>query len=182
MGIDDIGSAALAAEHLLALGHRKIAYVGRDYPEAAPRKTPIDRLEGFHQAMSRAGINTPPTWVLDSTGPLETRAPRPWPCCLVPTGRPRSSPPPTRWPSVCGAQPANSVWRCRGTCPSSGSTTTSWPRIRPHHRASGCRRPGVAAASTLLALLGLYDPSAIPDQTFPVELVIRGSTTAPAKP
>jgi len=34
----------------------------------------------------------------------------------------------------------------------------------------------------LLALLGLYDPSAIPDQTFPVELVIRGSTTAPAKP
>ena len=41
---------------------------------------------------------------------------------------------------------------------------------------------GVAAASTLLALLGLYDPSAIPDQTFPVELVIRGSTTAPAKP
>lgn len=137
VGIDDIGSAALAAEHLLALGHRKIAYVGRDYPEAAPRKTPIDRLEGFHQAMSRAGINTPPTWVLDSDWTAgDSRAS----AMALLSG-------PDRPTAVLAAsdEMALGVWgaaRQLGlevprTCPSSGSTTTSWP---PYSASPPCVR------------------------------------------
>lgn len=34
IGIDDFGSTALAAEHLLGLGHRRIAYVGKARPNA----------------------------------------------------------------------------------------------------------------------------------------------------
>ena len=183
VGIDDIGSAALAAEHLLALGHRKIAYVGRDYPEAAPRKTPIDRLEGFHQAMSRAGINTPPTWVLDSDWTAgDSRAS----AMALLSG-------PDRPTAVLAAsdEMALGVWGAARQLGLEVPRDLSIVGIDDHELApvfglttvrQDVAAQGVAAASTLLALLGLYDPSAIPDQTFPVELVIRGSTTAPAKP
>ena len=39
---------------------------------------------------------------------------------------------------------------------------------------------GVAAAQTLLGLLGLVKPELIPEQTFPVELVVRDSPAGPA--
>jgi DNA-binding LacI/PurR family transcriptional regulator len=40
---------------------------------------------------------------------------------------------------------------------------------------------GVAAAQTLLGLLGLVTPESIPEQTFPVELVVRESTAGPGR-
>ena len=49
----------LAACHLLDLGHRDIAYItGR--PDRTPNR---ERLGGFHDAMTEAGVNVRPEWV-----------------------------------------------------------------------------------------------------------------------
>jgi DNA-binding LacI/PurR family transcriptional regulator len=46
-------------DYLLGLGHRRIAYVGGD-PDTRVVK---ERLEGYQQAMSEAGIPIDPTWI-----------------------------------------------------------------------------------------------------------------------
>jgi DNA-binding LacI/PurR family transcriptional regulator len=182
VGIDDIGSAALAADHLLALGHRRIAYIGKNYPEAAHRKTPIDRLEGFQRAVTRAGIVTPPSWVLESdwtAGDARASA------LTLLSG-------PDRPTAVLAAsdEMALGVWGAARELGLDVPGDLSIVGIDDHELApvfglttvrQDVAAQGVAAAQTLLGLLGLYDASTIPDQTFPVELVIRGSTAVPAR-
>ncbi|RME64519.1 MAG: LacI family transcriptional regulator [Caldilineae bacterium] len=46
-------------QHLLGLGHRRIAYVGGD-PDNSVVK---ERLEGYRDAMQAAGIEVAPTWI-----------------------------------------------------------------------------------------------------------------------
>jgi LacI family transcriptional regulator len=50
--IDNVAGAAAAAEHLLALGRRRIAFVGGP----ADHTTVADRREGYRQALRRAGL------------------------------------------------------------------------------------------------------------------------------
>jgi DNA-binding LacI/PurR family transcriptional regulator len=62
---DDVEGGRLATEHLIALGHRRIAFVG-DEPDPAGRFTAsIRRLEGYRQALTAAGLPCPPelTWL-----------------------------------------------------------------------------------------------------------------------
>lgn len=61
--IDDAGSLALAVEHLLALGHRRLAYLGG--PEG--NFNAVGRRAGFEAALSRAGLDscTMPAWTGD---------------------------------------------------------------------------------------------------------------------
>jgi LacI family transcriptional regulator len=56
--LDDIGATRLATEHLLSLGHVRIAYVGyRPNPQNPQEHYSIaDRLEGYRQAMAAAGL------------------------------------------------------------------------------------------------------------------------------
>jgi LacI family repressor for deo operon, udp, cdd, tsx, nupC, and nupG len=56
VGIDDRHAAELATEHLLDLGHRRIAYVGGNPEEDVHLATALDREAGVVAALSRRGL------------------------------------------------------------------------------------------------------------------------------
>ncbi|NIV34604.1 MAG: substrate-binding domain-containing protein, partial [Anaerolineae bacterium] len=64
IGVDNRHGGILATEHLLQLGHRRIAYV------AAPddRSDSMERLTGYHEALARAGIDPDPALLVRGTG------------------------------------------------------------------------------------------------------------------
>lgn len=70
VGIDDVAAARTAAEHLLGLGHRRIAFIGTARPLSAHRTTPRDRLTGFREAMAAVDAPVREDWVFpcDWTG------------------------------------------------------------------------------------------------------------------
>jgi len=53
VAIDDRAGAVLAVEHLIGLGHRRIAYLSSGFVEA---KTDGFRFDGYRQALARAGL------------------------------------------------------------------------------------------------------------------------------
>jgi LacI family transcriptional regulator len=53
--VDDVGGGALAAEHLLTLGHRNLLFVSAPLTIRQYR----DRLAGVHQALARHGLGEP---------------------------------------------------------------------------------------------------------------------------
>lgn len=65
VAIDDIAGAELAANHLLGLGHRRVALIGGAKSDPIHFATPIDRREGFRSAMRKAGIDTDPALEVD---------------------------------------------------------------------------------------------------------------------
>ncbi|MET0837653.1 MAG: LacI family DNA-binding transcriptional regulator [Marmoricola sp.] len=63
--IDDVEAAAKATQHLLDLGHERIAYLGGvPDPEHEGLKftAPTDRLAGYRQTMAAAGVTIDPAW------------------------------------------------------------------------------------------------------------------------
>ena len=52
VGPDNIKGARLAVDHLVALGHKRIAMIGGP----AARSASIDRLKGFREGMARHGL------------------------------------------------------------------------------------------------------------------------------
>jgi DNA-binding LacI/PurR family transcriptional regulator len=60
--VDDVAAARVAVEHLLALGHRRIASVGGDPRTSGPARR---RAEGYRQALAAAGLAPEPGWELD---------------------------------------------------------------------------------------------------------------------
>jgi DNA-binding LacI/PurR family transcriptional regulator len=62
VSVDDHKGARLAVEHLLALGHRKIGYLGLS---SRPRSNQ-NRLEGYHQTLKAAGISEGRAVVLEA--------------------------------------------------------------------------------------------------------------------
>lgn len=65
ISIDDEQVAVTATEHLLSLGHRRIAYIGGNKAHALEFSTPGARHRGFLQTMARAGCEVPPELDLD---------------------------------------------------------------------------------------------------------------------
>lgn len=65
---DNVAGARLAAEHLLALGHQRIAYVqgSPSFTATAPR------LEGFRLACAEAGLDATATPILRGDGQVES--------------------------------------------------------------------------------------------------------------
>ncbi len=57
--IDDITVARIATEHLLELGHTRIAYVGGDPAQPINFTAPADRRAGWLAAMRSAGLEPP---------------------------------------------------------------------------------------------------------------------------
>ncbi|GMA24012.1 hypothetical protein GCM10025864_17710 [Luteimicrobium album] len=53
VGSDDAQGGRLAAEHLLALGHRRIVFTG---PTTTPSRVVAERLRGFREALEAAGV------------------------------------------------------------------------------------------------------------------------------
>jgi DNA-binding LacI/PurR family transcriptional regulator len=64
VSVDNRHGGSLATEHLLQLGHRRIAYVSGP----ADHSDDLDRWAGYHQALDRAGIPVDPTLVVRGTG------------------------------------------------------------------------------------------------------------------
>lgn len=56
VGIDDVAAARTATEHLIGLGHRRIAVVGGDPGSDVHSATAVDRLAGFREATGAAGL------------------------------------------------------------------------------------------------------------------------------
>ncbi len=54
--IDDGLAARTAVEHLIGLGHRRIAYVGGTLEHEYDARTPLRRLQGYRAAMESAGL------------------------------------------------------------------------------------------------------------------------------
>jgi LacI family transcriptional regulator, galactose operon repressor len=62
VGADNLRGAELATEHLLALGHRRIAFVGGPAHSSARR----DRVQGYCKALTRCGLPIDPALQLTS--------------------------------------------------------------------------------------------------------------------
>ncbi len=64
VGIDDVATGRQATEHLLQLGHRRIAFVGGDPSSDVHSATALDRHAGYRAAMSAAGLDREPDHVV----------------------------------------------------------------------------------------------------------------------
>ena len=64
--IDDTDFMRIATEHLVSLGHSRIAYVGAVPTNVAHIETPKTRLESFQAAMAAHGLEVAPEWILPS--------------------------------------------------------------------------------------------------------------------
>ena len=71
VGVDDYRGAAMATQHLIELGHTRVAYVGGSHPERVSGEW--QRQSGFHAACEQAQITTPRNWGIleDSTDHAE---------------------------------------------------------------------------------------------------------------
>ncbi|MDZ8173300.1 LacI family DNA-binding transcriptional regulator [Microbacterium xanthum] len=61
LSVDDVQLARLATEHLLTLGHERLAHIGADPDFDLDFHIPTRRWQGFLQALADAGISPPPT-------------------------------------------------------------------------------------------------------------------------
>jgi len=85
--IDDIEGGRLAAAYLLALGHRRIAFLGDEETNRFGFDSSAHRREGFEAALAAAGAPLAPEWILrrphgrdtacDAAMELLARSPRP---------------------------------------------------------------------------------------------------------
>ena len=62
VGVDNQAGTAMATEHLLGLGHKKLAYVGHNVIDDLPCQP--NRLFGFTHTCRRNQIETPPNWII----------------------------------------------------------------------------------------------------------------------
>jgi DNA-binding LacI/PurR family transcriptional regulator len=60
--IDDLAVGRLATEHLLSLGHRRIAHIGGDPMEPLNFNAPVDRRAGWSSALRATGIEPDATF------------------------------------------------------------------------------------------------------------------------
>lgn len=60
VAVDDVMGARLAVQHLIDLGHRRIAYIGSEARPVSSRR----RLAGFRQALEETGITVEPEGII----------------------------------------------------------------------------------------------------------------------
>ncbi|GIF52504.1 LacI family transcriptional regulator [Asanoa ferruginea] len=65
--IDDIATARTATDHLLSLGHRRIAHISGDSTDELAISTHLDRRHGFQQRMRSRGIEPDPALDVEAT-------------------------------------------------------------------------------------------------------------------
>jgi DNA-binding LacI/PurR family transcriptional regulator len=63
--IDDVAAARLATQHLLNLGHRRIACIGGDLDSPERFSVPGLRTQGFRRALDEAAVPLRPDWERD---------------------------------------------------------------------------------------------------------------------
>jgi DNA-binding LacI/PurR family transcriptional regulator len=60
---DDVAGGSLAAQHLLSLGHRRIAFIGDAVEDPFGFTSSRDREAGLRHQLATAGIDIPPEWI-----------------------------------------------------------------------------------------------------------------------
>jgi len=75
VSIDDAAGAAVATQHLINLGHRRIAYVGLRH-EPKVRVSSAARLAGYRQAMKAAKLPERDQLLITSPRPADGERPR----------------------------------------------------------------------------------------------------------
>jgi LacI family transcriptional regulator len=60
--VDNITGLRIATEHVIALGHRRIAHIGGD----SQQPSVADRRRGYREAMAAAGLPVPPEYLVTS--------------------------------------------------------------------------------------------------------------------
>jgi DNA-binding LacI/PurR family transcriptional regulator len=58
--IDDVAGAERAVQHLVNLGHQRIALIGGDHTGPWPFTPPVDRRTGYRQVLEQAGLELDP--------------------------------------------------------------------------------------------------------------------------
>src|SRR4051794_9486867 len=173
---DDRGGQALAVDHLVGLGHRRIGYIGG--PIAL--STGFDRHQGFRDAMGAAGLE--PDLVVEATAFTEKRGAEACRELLDRDGE------------ITGIVAANDllalgcydVFAERGiACPDQVSVTgfNDMPfvdRFQPPLTTIRIPHYEIGMAAAGLMLERIQDPGALPRHVqLRPELVVRGSTAAP---
>ncbi|TFV96729.1 LacI family DNA-binding transcriptional regulator [Leifsonia flava] len=87
IAIDDVAASRLATEHLLSLGHTRIAHIGGNQAQQMDFSVHGKRLRGFELAMEAAGLPT-----TDSFWPTELSMPGGYAVALQVLGDPRHRP------------------------------------------------------------------------------------------
>jgi LacI family repressor for deo operon, udp, cdd, tsx, nupC, and nupG len=64
--LDDVVTARMATEHLIGLGHTRIAFVGSPPDNIAQTPAPRHRLHGFAETMAKHGLPCPPHFIIDA--------------------------------------------------------------------------------------------------------------------
>jgi len=171
---DNLGGARAITEHLIALGHRRIAHIrGRVDLESARR-----REEGYRQALTAAGIELDPTLIVDGGYRAATSTPAATALLELPE-------PPTAVFAAndLSAIEAIRVARARGLRVPDDLSVVGFDDIPEAVAAdlTTVRQPlhemGAAAVRILLDMLGGSAPEHL---RMPAEIVVRGST-APAR-
>lgn len=72
--IDDAEVMRIATEHLISLGHERIAYVGAVPTNVAHIQTPQARLDAFRETMRRHGLEEHKQWILSSAWTADSAA------------------------------------------------------------------------------------------------------------
>lgn len=121
--LDNERGGALAVEHLLCHGHRRIAHIAGplSYPDSR------DRLHGYRHALEAAGIAYDERLVIESTFQEEGGAIAARRLLDRDPISPRSSRPTTRWPRAHCGPFTTQACVFQKTSPSSGTTTCCSP-------------------------------------------------------
>lgn len=64
VSVDNMHGAYMATRHLLDAGHRRIAYISRP----ADFRSNLERQQGYRQALTDAGLESDPQWIVEGTG------------------------------------------------------------------------------------------------------------------
>jgi LacI family transcriptional regulator, repressor for deo operon, udp, cdd, tsx, nupC, and nupG len=173
--LDDEATARTAMEHLIGLGHRRIAHLTGDPADDAAFSPAVGRIAGWRAALEAAGLDAPPE--LEVHGHFDVRGARTAAARLL-----------TEHPDVTAVFAASDEM-AMGVVLAAGDVGRSVPAdlsvvgIDGHDLgelvglttvAQDATYQGVTAASMLLELIaGGEVPACV---TFPTELLVRGST------
>ena len=125
--IDDEAAGRQAMDHLIFLGHRRIAMIAAVDPDQPGWPAACGRAQAYYSALGEAGIAAIPTSSSPWTGAACT-APKPWASCWACASRPRPyTRTPMRSPSAPCARCAGPGCGYRTTSRSSASTITRSP-------------------------------------------------------
>ena len=65
VGIDDRRAAHAAMDHLIGLGHRRIAHIGGEDELGLNRAVPVERRLGYRESLDAAGVAVRDEWMVD---------------------------------------------------------------------------------------------------------------------